>query len=412
MGLIRTLTGSRKRAVITGAAAAIIVLALIIYLSVGPSGPYEGKVFASGHGGHVAVAEVAIDPTAAQPIQIKPYKFWSGQKLRMISMGDTDHFGSHDFQLDAVDRSVGWSSNYFADDSMLRYIKLDVENEKYVTHVEYELPEVVHEYGFTTTDTLICDAAQTRDYVVYMMMGYPSFLDVIDKNTMEKKHRVMLYDQPEIPQEYTWVHGANTPDFKELILAMNHMPDDAPEPYGFAHATGDLHLVKLDMQTLVNEGRLEVIDSNFIEFPKGTGAFRSHVTDDGEALFIGHRTRATVVNVDDLSLRQQLEVPEGYEIHDLMPTPDGKYGLGSVRIHVPGQFGAYKDEWVMDGALLLYDVENNQWLGDHTSMCYGCHDYRDKKTLLPALLSIPGCNRCHLDERSRWRSGAAGDLTT
>jgi hypothetical protein len=67
---------------------------------------------------------------------------------------------------------------------------------------------------------------------------------------------------------------------------------------------------------------------------------------------------------------------EGQQIHDVMPSPDGKYAVLTVRevtsgCDVEGKPIQGKD--VTDGTLLLYDAGAKKLVGKASSVCIACH---------------------------------------
>jgi hypothetical protein len=59
---------------------------------------YGGKLFVAGHGGHIAVADVQIDPSGAKPITVT--------KLDRIEIGSDKSHPFHDVRIDPANRNL------------------------------------------------------------------------------------------------------------------------------------------------------------------------------------------------------------------------------------------------------------------------------------------------------------------
>ncbi|UCH45655.1 MAG: hypothetical protein JSV11_02820 [Nitrospiraceae bacterium] len=367
----------------------VFVVSAISYANK-PSGSYMGRVFVAGHGGHIADANVVIDPLDNEnPIKIPNYTLWTGNKLHMIPLGPASDHAVHDVRLDSRDRNIAFWSTYLAPKPYVIVGKADTRTNKWIDERRYELPKEVLAFGATTTKTLYCGSGQSEKYYMPIFMGYPGFIDVVDKDTLELKHRVMLSSNPDIPVNYKFTHGVNSPDMKYMYIVMN----DADKPHGFP--SGKQHFILLDMESL-EKGELKVVKHETADFPAGTITFRATYTPDGRYIYQSARTRTLVLDADTLSVVKNAPIPAGWENHDVMTTPDGKYGISALRVPVENK----KGKVVKDGQIALYDMENNKYVGQPMSTCRQCHKKNEKHGPLMWGLELVGCTRCHQDERT------------
>ncbi len=380
----------------TVAIMAIPAIFALIAISAGngdPKGDYKGHIYIAGHGGHIADANIVVDPTDTEnPIKIPKYKVWTGEKLHFIPLGNSAEYATHDIRVDSRNRNIGYWSNYTSNNNTLRWGKVDLATNRFIAENSSPLPKDVLDYGATTTKILYCSSAQSNDYFIPIFMGMPGFIDVIDKKTLELKYRVPFTSNPEFPGMYTFTHGASSPDNKYLYLVQNKTTkffsmDDLP---------GEQLVYLLDIDALVNEGKLVILQKNEIEMPDFTVTFRATWTPDGKYILQSGMTMTLVINASDLTLKQsiQVEVPDA-ENHDVVPTPDSKYGIATLRVNMDQ--GGKK---AMDGMIQLYDIENNKWIGKPVSVCKQCHKKRQKHGPLIFGLKIAGCVRCHQSRRN------------
>jgi hypothetical protein len=357
-----------------------------------PKGAYKGRVFVTGHGGHIADANVAIDPTDTEnPIKIPKYAIWTGDKLHFIPLGRAATHGFHDVRVDSQNPNILLWSNYRHPDSKLIVGKADATTNKWIAEKVLDMPKEVMDFKKTATVTFYCGSGQSVKYYFPIFMGYPGFIDVIDKATLELKHRVMLAKNPEFPVNYKFTHGVNSPDNKVLFIAIN----EAKEPHG--DHTGKHYWYLLDIPALEN-GELKVVAKNVVEFPKGTVTFRSNYTPDGKYILQSGRTRAIVLNAQDLSVVKEIPVPAepaGIENHDIVSSPDSKYGIGTLRVDIE-----VEGKKIKDGQLWLIDLAAGKEIGKPQSVCRHCHEKHEKGWLLRTPMKMVGCDRCHLDPRT------------
>ncbi|MBI4842801.1 MAG: hypothetical protein HY809_00535 [Nitrospirae bacterium] len=381
-----------SKIVMSTVSAVFFVLLTAVAISHGnkPTGDYSGRIFVAGHGGHIADANVVIDPSDADnPIKIPNYTMWTGNKLHMIPLGPSSDHAVHDVRIDSRDPNIAFWSTYLSPKPYVIVGKADLRTNKWISEKKFDLPKEVVDFGKTTTSTLYCGSGQSEKYFMPIFMGYPGFIDVVDKDTLELKHRVMLSGNPEIPVNYKFTHGVNSPDNKYLYIVMN----DADAPHGFAN--GKQHFILLDMKALEN-GELKIVKKSTAQFPEGTITFRATYTPDGKYIFQSARTRAIVLDAESLAVVQDAPIPAGFETHDVMSTPDGKYGIAALRVPVEDSGGKV----VTDGQISLYDVAGNKFIGKPMSTCRQCHEKNQKHGPLVWGFDLAGCTRCHQDARS------------
>ncbi|MDI6744154.1 MAG: hypothetical protein QMD07_02140 [Thermodesulfovibrionales bacterium] len=357
-----------------------------------PKGVYKGNIYVAGHGGHIADATVSIDPTdTKKPFKIPTYAIWTGDKLHPIHLGRAATHGLHDVRVDNQNPNTLFWSNYRHPDSKLIVGKADAVTGKWTAEKVLDMPKEVMDFKKTDKVVFYCGSGQSAKYYFPIFMGYPAFIDVIDKATLELKHRVMLASNPKLPVNYKFTHGFNSPDNKVLFLSVN----EAAEPHG--DHNGKQHFYLIDIPALEN-GQLNVLAKNMAEFPKGTITFRGSFTPDGKQILLAGRTRSLVLNAADLSVVKDVPVPAepaGIENHDIVTSPDGKYGIATLRVDVE-----VDGKKIKDGQIALLDVNAGKWIGGMQSVCRHCHAKSQKGTLLKIPMKIVGCDRCHLDPRS------------
>lgn len=373
-------------------AVAMLILSISLMGCGEPKGAYKGNIYVAGHGGHIADALVSIDPTdTKQPIKIPKYAVWTGDKLHFIPLGRAATHGLHDVRVDSQDPNTLLWSNYRHPDFKLIVGKADLTTGKWKAEKAYDLPAEVKDFKKTDKFPFYCGSGQSAKYYFPIFMGYPGFIDVVDKATLELKHRVWLKDNPEFPVSYKFTHGVDSLDGKSLFLAIN----DATEPHG--DGTGKQHFFLVDLPALEN-GELKVLVKNVVDFPKGTITFRGSFTPDGKNIMLAGRTRALVLNAADLSVLKDIPLPAepaGMETHDVVSTPDGKYGIATIRVDVE-----VDGKKIKDGQLALLDVNAGKWIGERQSTCRHCHAKHVKSWPLSTPMKMVGCHRCHQDPKT------------
>ncbi|MBI5188189.1 MAG: hypothetical protein HZA07_03835 [Nitrospirae bacterium] len=359
-----------------------------------PKGAYKGRVFVVGMGGHIADANVAIDPTDTEnPIKIPKYAIWTGDKLHVIAMGPDGWYGSHDVRVDNKDKTVAYWSAIEGKANKVLYGKVNLTTGKWAAEKSSDVPQEVIDFKKAAAGPYYCASGQTPDYHIPVWMGYPPVIDVIDKKTLDLKHRVKVVG-PDFPANVKFTHGTNSPDFKYMFLIQG----ETKEPYG--DLTGVSYFYLLDMDALT-KGELKVVKKNIYSGATSTVAFRQTYTADGKYIIQAARDRVLIINAEDLTVAGEVTtagLPEKTEIHDAMATPDGKYGL--INLRVMTEYGAEKGKKAMDGQIQLFDMAGKKLIGKPLSICKHCHTKQEKGWLLNTGFKIVGCTRCHGEGRN------------
>ncbi len=384
-----------KRKLIGGIAAAFALIFIaggVINSTTASKGDYEGRIFIAGMGGHIADATVVIDPTnKKEPIKIPSYTVWTGNKLHFIPLGPPPNYAVHDVRIDSQDSNVAYWSTYASNKKSVMVGKVDLTTNLVLAEKTFKLPQEVLDFDETVSKTLYCASGESKDNFLPIFMGYPGFIDVVDKGSLELKHRVMLSSNPEIPTDYKFTHGVQSPDHKSLFIVMNGAADE------HGKFTGKQHLMLLDMASL-EKGELKILKKNTVDFPKGAVTFRATFTPDGRYILQSAKTHSVMINADDLTVKQMAKIgKKGWENHDIMPTPDGLYGITALRVPVKRE----DDKTVKDGMIGLWDLASNEFIGEPVSVCRQCHVQNKKHFPLTTFFDVVGCSRCHQDKGNR-----------
>lgn len=323
---------------------------------------YTGTLYVAGMGGHFAVADVSIDPSnTEQPIKVNT--------LDMLDIGGVSH-PTHDARIDDKDKNVMYWSTYKLDNW-----KDDPESTKkggpgqlHVGKSDLKTGNVIKDTAFPAPDRAkwtganYCASGQSDKYYMPVSMANEGYIDLIDKGTMELKHRVFLDDLGIKAGETTFAHGINYPDNSAFLLSLNLTPT------GHTKWTGNTRLIKLDMASL-EQGKLKKLAEGEITGQAGkTITFRQYFSDDGKHFFQSGADRGYLIDAATLKVLDEITPLPG-ENHDIIPTPDGKYAVMTLREKAKD----FKGEDSVDGTLLLYDVEAKKTIGKSTSVCFTCH---------------------------------------
>jgi hypothetical protein len=327
---------------------------------VGNKKPYAAKFYVAGMGGHFAVANVTINPNdAEQPIKIND--------LNRIDIGSKKTHPTHDPRIDSNDRNILYWSTYKLDgkehkSGNLHVGKTDLKTGKVLKDVAVPRPPRAK-----TDVAFYCASAQTKDSYMPISMSDEGFIDVFDKKTMKLKHRIFMDAVGYKAHTYTFAHGTNSPDGKKFLLTLNLSPE------GFLKLTGKTKLIYLDMAEL-EKGKIKKLAEGEVQGKAGgpTITFRQYFTADGKYIFQSGADRGFMIDAENLKLIKEITSMDG-ENHDIIPTPDGKYAVMTLRSKIKNSKGAD----IQDGALQLFDIEAKQIVGKSVSVCYGCHKDAD-----------------------------------
>jgi hypothetical protein len=310
---------------------------------------YSGILYIAGMGGHFAKADVTIDPNDSEnPIKI------NGDLSRVV-IGKKETHPTHDARIDADDRNVMFWSTFKADpDGKMHVGKSDLKTKKVIKDVA--VPIDARSKG---PAPIYCASGQSKTAFIPSTMATESYIDVFDKKDLTHKHRIFLDEIGYKAGTYKFFHGTNTPDMKGFIVIINQAEG--------GKGTGKIDLLMLDLPSLEN-GKVKVLAKNTITGePDKSIAFRQYFTKDGKLLLQAGGDRMYLIDAKTLKPLDE-EMVTG-ENHDVMPTPDGKYAIVTLRQKIKDEEG--KD--ITDGTLQLYDMEAKKLIGKSVSVCYTCH---------------------------------------
>jgi hypothetical protein len=301
---------------------------------------YSGILYVSGMGGHFSKIDINIDPNDSEnPIKII--------NLGRIVIGNKNTHGTHDPRIDADDKNVMFWSTF----------ALDPEGKIHVGKSDLKTGNVIKDVALSIDprakgpSPIYCSSGQTKTSFIPVTMATEAYIDVFDKKELKHKHRVFLDELGYKAGRYQFFHGTNTPDMKGFLVAINLTVVGIPN--------GKIDLVILDLSALEN-GKVKVLAKNTLSGTPGkTISFRQFFTDDGRYLLQSGRDRMFLVDAKTLKLVNE-EMVTG-ENHDAMPTPDGKYGVLTLRD-------------ITDGKIQLYDMEAKKLVGKSVSTCNTCHE--------------------------------------
>jgi len=342
-----------------------------------PKAANEAVAYIAGMGGHIAKAEIEIDPTDEnEPIKVK--------KLGKIRLGKADSWATHDVRIDH-ERGIAYSSAFVVNpEGKISIASIDLSDDKVIKDTTVPVSDRY------TGGPLFCASGQSKDMWLPVVMGYEGWIDVIEKDTLELKHRVHL-DHADIPKEYIWAHGVHTPDMKKFLLTISATSAEQTGK-GLPRGAEDILFYMLDMDALL-EGKIEILKKSAVKAdPAASASLRQHFTNDGKYLLQTARDRLLVLDADTLELafETKFDKEKGaqIELHDAIATQDDKYALLTLRMPVKAAEGE-DGKPVMDGMLMLYDIENKKTIGQGVSVCMSCHaDMSDLKDTSAVLCGI------------------------
>jgi len=350
-----------KRVLILAVAVAVVFAGYLAFTTVDSKTPslvaasktYSGTLYVAGMGGHFAKADVTIDPNDANnPIKIT--------NLDRVVIGDKATHPTHDARIDSNDKNVLMWSTFKADkDGKLHVGKSDLKTGDKITDVTIGIDPRAKGPA-----PMYCASGQSKTAYMPMTMAGEAYIDVFDKATMKHKHRVFLDSIGYKKGTYQFFHGINSPDMKQMLIAVNMLGANGKP-------SGQVELVLLDLAEL-EKGKVKMIAGKTLTGEPGkTITFRPSFTADGKYILQSGRDRMYLLNAKTLELLDEEMMKGAVENHDVIPTPDGKYAVLTLR-----ETFADKAEGpgITDGTVLLYDVTAKKIVGKSASTCLACHD--------------------------------------
>lgn len=342
-----------------------------------PKTTYTGTIYmASQGGGHVAVVPVTIDPSN----QAAPIAVGNISRIQLSSgtgAGNKTHI-FHDVRLDGT--KLYYSSIFSDTDANPGMVHLG--------YVDLASNNAVHDAMIDATAEAVspmmayCGSGQSATHFFPMTMSSPAYIDAIPKSAIQSGAtlsstgsvtRTFVEDfRTGGDPNYRFAHGVNSPDGNKLFVAVNETSSGS--------MSGAVSVYVMNASDAV-AGTLDPskVTKNTISgltAGGGTIAFRSTYIPNGTQILQAGKNRLLVLNAADLSVADNNTAiggsfaaftdHGGIENHDVMPTPDGKYAILSLRYqHSATAF--------QDSGLQLYDLANKKTIGDPVSTCSGCH---------------------------------------
>ncbi len=320
---------------------------------VAAKGTYSGTVYVAGMGGHYAAVDLTIDPNdSVHPIKVNG--------LDRVVIGPKKSHPIHDTRIDVNDRDVTYWSTYKLDpDGNLHSGKANLKTGEVLMDVAFPMPDRVNK---DQAGANYCGSGQSKHSYIPVSMANEGYIDIRDKKTMELKHRVYMSQLGYKPGTYTFVHGTNNPDMTKFLLTFN------VTPAGYKGWSGKTKMIMLDMAALENGQIKRLAEGELTGTPGKTITFRQSFTPDGKHILQAAADRAYLVDAATLKPLDEITDIAGAS-HDILPTPDGKYALLTLRESAKDKDG--KD--TVDGVLQLYDIDSRKVVGKTASVCQACH---------------------------------------
>ena len=369
---------SKKTCFYALAAAGVMTIGSMGFSVSAQAEKYDASVYVAGMGGHFAVADVEIDPSAPAPIHLKG--------LDKIDIGDNETHPTHDARIDTKNKDLMFWSTYKIDkETGAPHVGAsDLKTGKVVMDVNAPIPEKAQK----NTKSLYCGSGQTENFYFPMAMTSKGYIDVFQKSDMKRVASVFLEGteaDPGVP--YKFYHGVNSPDMTRILVSVNEADNDHGKP------VGKIHLMLLDAKAL-ETGQVKLIKRGVIPGNAGkTINFRSTYSPDGKLISISGADTMYIVDAETLKVVDAQPMGKLEENHDAMFTPDGKYVIATSRTKTLATGNAPKisranpncseevaggklgqDDYTMDGQLKLYDVAAKKFIGQSTSACLACHN--------------------------------------
>ncbi len=332
---------------------------------------YEATMYVAGMGGHFADAKMTIEPGKETPITIT--------ELEKIDIGDGDTHPTHDARIDAKDPNILYWSTYKLDK--------DNSNETHIGKTDLSTGEVLIDTpvenpdGILNSAKMYCASGLTETSFMPNSMSKPGYITVADKKTMEVKHQVFIEGTEADPGVgYKYMHGTTSPDASEYLLTLNES-DTPADNKAYGTTVGKMHMIVLDTKEL-EQGRVKVLRKGVANGnKKSTISFRQFYSPDGKYIANATGDILFIVEAETLKVVDAETVGPLDQLHDAIFTPDSKYVIATSRYKRVMEGVTPKDpkkpandEFLMDGTLMVYDVEAGNFIGKATSTCLSCHD--------------------------------------
>ncbi len=346
---------------------------------------YTGTLYmASEAGGHVAVVPVTTDPSNTTA----PIALGTISRIQLSSApgpGNTTHV-FHDVRLDgtklyysAIFSDTTGCATTCTNPGMVHLGYVDLANQNAVHDAMIDAsPDA------TAPGMAYCGSGQTATHFFPMTMSSPAYIDAIAKSAIvtgatlsstgaNVKRTVVDSFRTGGDPNYLFAHGVNSPDQTKMYVAVNETSS--------GNMTGAItsYIVKVSDLVAGTASASNVTSHTVTGLTAGGGtiAFRSSYTPDGTKILQAGSNRLLVLNASDLSVLDNntniggsfaaFTGNGGVQAHDVMPTPDGKYAILSLRF----QHANNEQE---DSGIQLYDLTAKAAIGNPVSTCSGCHN--------------------------------------
>lgn len=315
---------------------------------------YTGTIYVAGMGGHFTAADVSIDPSNTDsPISIT--------NMDRIVIGSKDTHPTHDARIDSNDRTKMYWSTYKIEKGKDRIAHVgisDLKTGKVLMDKEIKLDDRA-----AWTGALYCASGQTKKSYMPITMTGESYIDVFSKKDLKLKERVFLSDMG-YKENYLFYHGTNDNAMTKFAMTIN-LTEKWPKADSPGSAKGVIDMMILDLDSL-EKGKVKVLAKNTVTGDsKKTKTFRQSFTPDGKFLMQSAADRMYLFDGNTLELLDE-EMMEAGENHDVISSPDGKYGILTLR--------STDANGMTDGAIQLYDVNTKAVVGKPVSVCNACHE--------------------------------------
>jgi hypothetical protein len=276
----------------------VLVLSLLTYLAfttvdsktqtavaAGPT--YSAMVYVAGHGGHFAQADVTIDPSNADnPIKINA--------LDKVDIGNTKSHKTHDARIDATDSNILFWSTYQLDENGKQHVgKSDLKTGKVITDIAMDTDK--RSTGGEKKMPIYCASGQSKAFYMPVFMGSEAYVDVIDKKSMNLKHRVFISDLGYKAGSYQFLHGVNNNKMDKFILTMTMKGEDGK-------MNGKVDFVLVDLKQLEKGKFKEIKRKTHTGTPIKTISFREYFSKDDKYIFQSAGDRLWVLDANTLEL--------------------------------------------------------------------------------------------------------------